>query len=94
MRRLLIDDERNIDADRVARDFDDGIIALKDEGPWDLLYLDHDFGDPDPAKNGYGILCWLEEHTEYLPGNIKLVTSNASVRAKMLMVIDKLYGRL
>lgn len=92
-RALLIDDLRNIKADVVARTYDDGIRALQFMGPFDILYLDHDYGDPDPAKTGYGIMCWLEEHPEFLPGSIFLVTSNPVGLAKMQVVIDRLYNR-
>ena len=92
MRTLLIDDLRNIEADRVARTFDDGIVALRDEGPFDILYLDHDFGDDDPKKTGYGIMCFLEEHPEFLPKKIVCVSSNPPGKAKIEMVIRNLYG--
>lgn len=92
MRRLLIDDLRNISADRVARTFDDGINALENEGPWDVLYLDHDFGDPDPKKTGYGVICWLEENPSKLPAKIVLVTANPVGRQQMATVIERLYG--
>lgn len=61
MRVLLIDDLREIKADRVARTFEDGIKALAEEGPWDILYLDHDLGDENPKHTGYGVMCFLEE---------------------------------
>jgi hypothetical protein len=61
MKTLLIDDLREIAADRVPRTFSEGIQALR-EGPWDLLFLDHDLGDPNPRHTGYDILCWLEEN--------------------------------
>jgi hypothetical protein len=92
MRYLLIDDMRNILCHRIARTFDDGVKALKEEGPWTALYLDHDLGDPDPAKTGYGIMCFLEANPEYLPERIVLVTSNPVGRDNMQVVIDKLYG--
>lgn len=38
---LLIDDQRNLPADRVARTFKEGIDALAEQH-WNLLYLDHD----------------------------------------------------
>lgn len=83
---------RNIPADRVARTFEDGIKALTNEGPWDVLYLDHDLGEEAPNNTGYGVMCFLEANTEYLPGRIELVTSNPVGREKMRVVIEKLYG--
>lgn len=99
-KRLLIDDFRDPDnylADTVARTFDEGIEQLK-KGGWDVLYLDHDLGELDRHgnvciyKTGYGIMCWLEFHQEYLPVSIVLVTSNPVGRRNMQVVIDKLYG--
>jgi len=90
MRTLLIDDLRELKADKTARTFLDGINALK-EGSWDLLLLDHDLGDPDPRHTGYDILCWLEENPQLLPGEIQLVTMNVVGREKMTIVIKRLY---
>lgn len=90
MRYLLIDDMRKMNVDRTARSYEDGICALLQEGPWDVLYLDHDLGDEDPKKTGYGIMCWLETYPEYLPKKIVFVTSNPVGRVNMQRVKDKL----
>jgi hypothetical protein len=90
MKTLLIDDERNLEADRIERTFDGGIAALSEQH-WEVLYLDHDLGDPDPRKTGYGIMCWLECNPQYLPGEIVVVSSNPSGRQYMELVIRKLY---
>lgn len=90
-RVLLIDDIRNLPADRTARTFDDGIEALKNEGPWDLLLLDHDYGDPDPAKTGEGIMKFLEENPQYIPGAISFVTGNPVGRERMRVIRKQLY---
>ena len=92
MRTLLIDDLRDIKADVIARTFDEGINALTNDGPFDILYLDHDLGDPTPSKTGYDVMCFLEANLELLPKKIVLVTSNPVGRQKMQVVIDKLYG--
>lgn len=91
MKTLLIDDIRDIKADRIARTFDDGIFALKEQR-WDVLYLDHDLADPNPAKTGYDVLNWLEANPEHLPVEIFLVTQNPVGREKMLKLIDRLYA--
>lgn len=96
MRVLLIDDLRNIKADRVARTFEDGIKALAEEGPWDILYLDHDLGDEDPKHTGYGIMCFLEEmyfngSPHLRPKEIRKVTSNPVGWNNIQMVINNLY---
>ncbi len=44
MPTLLIDDQRNLPADRVGRTYREGVQALREQR-WDLLYLDHDLGD-------------------------------------------------
>jgi len=91
-RILLIDDERNLEATAIARTYDSGIFLLK-LYTWDLLLLDHDLGCFKDGRewSGYDILCFLEEHTEYLPTKIELVTSNGAVIKKMNQVINKLY---
>jgi len=94
MRVLLIDDIRDLTATVVARNYFDGIDHLKDNGPWDLLLLDHDlasFDDNGREKTGYDIMCFLEEFQEYLPKEIQLVTANPVGRDRMQKVIDKLY---
>jgi hypothetical protein len=93
MRVLLIDDKRDLKANRVARNYHQGIVALKQE-KWDLLLLDHDLGDfhDGTEKTGYDIMLFLEEHPQYLPGKIEIVSSNPVGRRRMQVVIDKLYG--
>lgn len=91
MRTLLIDDLRDIDADVIARTFEAGMYALQNEGPFGILYLDHDLGDDNIANTGYKIISWLEENQEYLPKKIVLVTSNPVGYAQMTTVIKRLY---
>ena len=76
MKTLLIDDMRDIKADVVARTYDEGIESLKTQGPFSKLFLDHDLGEEDPRKTGYGIMNFLEANPELKPGKIILVTSN------------------
>lgn len=93
---LLIDDLREIAADRVCRNYDDAIKALTEEGPFGLCLLDHDlasFDENGHEKTGYDILCFLEANPQYLPDQIMLVTANPVGRQKMKVVIDRLYGR-
>ena len=92
MKSLLIDDLRTFEVDTIARTFDEGIEQLQNN-KWDRLYLDHDLGDEDEYKTGYGIMCWLEGHTECLPKEIEFVTSNPIGRMRMNIVRNKLYGR-
>jgi len=59
---LLVDDQRNLPADLVARTYNDGIEALRERHS-DLLYLDHDLGDFSGVEGreltGYDVPCWL-----------------------------------
>jgi hypothetical protein len=94
MLTLLIDDKRDIEATRVTRNYADGIAALQ-ERQWDVLYLDHDLGDfsgPNGSeRNGYHIVCWLEEHPEHLPKRIVVVSSNPVGRKNIALVLGKFY---
>lgn len=98
MRCLLIDDIRtpdmvSLEEDvQIARTYDQGIECLR-EGNWDILYLDHDLGDPDERKTGYGIMCFLEQNIDLLPKEIVLVTANPVGRKNMQAVIFLLYGK-
>ena len=92
MRSLLIDDFRDLGADVIARTFDEGIAALQQE-PWDILYLDHDLGDPDEKKTGYGIVTWLETHPQYWPNAVQVVTSNPVGRQNIERVLQKYYTK-
>lgn len=91
MKSLLIDDLRCFENVTIARTFDDGLKHLREQ-KWDVLYLDHDLGEDDEFKTGYGIMCWLENNQEYLPKNIEFVTSNPIGRMRMKIVKEKLYG--
>jgi hypothetical protein len=90
-RTLLIDDVRDLPAQLIARTYDDGIRALELMGPWDVLLLDHDLSDADPTKTGSRLMNWLEEHPQFLPNQIRLVTSNPVGRKYMEAVIERLY---
>lgn len=98
-RHLLIDDCRNLGIEYVARTYDAGIEMLK-MGEWDMLWLDHDLGairkcysDRDYELTGYDILCWLEEHPEYLPKKITVVSGNPSGAERMEKLVKKLYAK-
>lgn len=104
MKTLLIDDLRDVDfvnktwnvqVTDVARTFAEGINAIK-AGNVDILLLDHDLGCYDEEGSeltGYKIIVFIESHPEYRPNQIVLVTSNPVGRAKMQVVIDKIYGK-
>jgi hypothetical protein len=88
---LLIDDKRNGNY-VIARTYESGIFLLT-SCKWNTVILDHDLGCFKDGKEytGYDILCFLEEHSEYLPEEITLITANAAVREKMQKLINKLY---
>lgn len=92
MSTLLIDDQRNLPADRVARTYQEGIDALA-ERHWDILYLDHDLGDFSGVEgrelSGYDIACWLEQHPQHLPDRIEIVTSNPVGRRRIEAALEK-----
>lgn len=89
-RTLSIDDERNLGTDRVARTFDDGIKALRDEGPWYAVWFDHDLGEIGPQRTGYDILLWLEQHPQYWPERIHVVSLNPVGKAAMCVVAQRI----
>jgi hypothetical protein len=92
MRTLLIDDFRQLKADFTATTYELGIISLEDYGPWDLLLLDHDLGE-DPPHDGYGIVCWLEQHPQYFPKQVRVVSSNPVGRQNIERVLEKHYTK-
>jgi hypothetical protein len=104
-RVLLIDDVRtevNLpqhaqSIDMIARNYWAGIDALLYLPKWDLLLLDHDLSSFNPGdgkeRTGYDIMCWLEEFTAYLPGEIEIVSANPVGRKRMQLVIEKLYKK-
>lgn len=98
MKILLIDDKRNLEGARIARNFADGIAALQEEC-FDILYLDHDLGDfSGPAHNpeltGYTVACWLEANPEHLPKQLVLVSDNTVGQNKIRLALEKHYGRI
>jgi hypothetical protein len=88
-RYLLIDDQRDYNADRTARTYDDGITALQEE-IWGVLMLDHDLDDPDPTKTGYNICNWLQHNPQWRPKEIQLITSNPAGRSKMALALTNM----
>ena len=69
---LLIDDERNLKADAIART---PVMAKKllQMGGWDGLYLDHDLASYEDT--GYSILTWGLENN-LIPNKVEIVSSN------------------
>jgi hypothetical protein len=95
MKTLLIDDFRDIKTDAVARTFEGGIYELENNGPWDVLYLDHDLGCYDKGGReltGYDIVCWLEWHPRHRPNKVVLVSSNPAGVNRMGLALSNLYN--
>lgn len=92
MATLLIDDQRNLPADRIARTFKEGVDALAAQH-WDLLYLDHDLGDfsgiGGKELTGYDVACWLERNPQHLPDRIEIVTNNPAGRNRIEMALRR-----
>jgi hypothetical protein len=96
MRTLLIDDIRNLEADVIARNYNEGIKQLKHNGSWDLLLLDHDlasFDENGKEYTGYDIMCWLEANIRYLPKEIRCVSDNPVGRDRINKVVQALMRR-
>lgn len=85
---LLIDDVRVMAASRVARTYDEAIAQIKEKTP-DLLLLDHDLGEIEPNKTGYGIVLFLEENN-IKPKEIRLVTANPVGAMKMEAALESM----
>ena len=93
MATLLIDDQRNLPADRIARTYREGIAALAEQR-WDILLLDHDLGDfsgPDGRElTGYDIACWLEENPQHLPDRVEILTNNPAGRRRIELALGRI----
>jgi hypothetical protein len=79
IRELLIDDIRSLGVDVIARTYDDGIKALKEMGPWDVLFLDHDLGCFDEngrEMTGRDIMKFLISNPQLAPKKIICVSGN------------------
>ena len=75
---LLIDDERNLNTEAVARTAQAG-RALLSAVKWECVCFDHDLGE---EESGYDILVWaLAERV--IPNKVQLVTANPVGRKNM-----------
>ena len=109
IRVLLVDDIRTVDVAggrlwanrhtrpifvKTCRTYDEGLEAIKNDGPWDVLLLDHDLADLNiPERTGYTLLCYLEENLDKLPATIEIVSANPVGRQKMSALIRRLYDQ-
>jgi hypothetical protein len=75
----MIDDERNLNVDVIARTSEAG-IKLLEAFEWECLILDHDLGS-DP-KTGYDILVYALEKN-ILPKCVQIITMNPVGRERI-----------
>jgi hypothetical protein len=70
-----------------VRNYGDGIRALRDDDPWDELYLDNDLGR---GGSGYEVLNWLEEPENrcFIPKTIIIISGNADAAKRMKLTCD------
>jgi len=80
---LLIDDERNLNTEVVARTAEAGRKLLA-AGGWECVCFDHDLGS---KESGYDVLIWGLEHG-YIPRRVQLVTSNPVGRQNMRAALE------
>jgi len=80
---LLIDDERNLNTEAVARTAEAGrkLLAV---GGWTCVCFDHDLGGPE---TGYDVLVWGLEGG-HIPSRVQLVTSNPVGRRNMRAALE------
>ena len=80
---LLIDDERNLNTEVVARTAAAGrkLLAL---GDWECVCFDHDLGD---TESGYDVLVWGIKN-DFIPSRVQLVTSNPVGRQNMRNALE------
>jgi len=69
---LLIDDERDLHCDVIARRPDAAKLLLA-QMDWECVCFDHDLGDP--SVSGYDIMKYAIDY-DLLPNHVQLVTSN------------------
>ena len=80
---LLIDDERNLNTEAVARNAASGKRMLE-AGGWECVCFDHDLGE---GESGYDVLVWgLEKGL--IPDRVQLVTSNPVGRKNMRAALE------
>lgn len=78
----------------------DGAIAALKTGKVEYASLDHDlsidaiFGVMEEGeKTGYNVVCWMEENNVLPPNGVAVHSMNPVGKARMLVVLDRLYAR-
>ena len=83
---LLIDDERDIPCDIIARTYGAGVDCLR-RLKLACAIFDHDLGELDDRRNGYDLMLWAVENG-FLPNRVQIITSNPVGRAKMQQLLE------
>ena len=78
MRRILIDDLREIEAEVVCKTAKAAYKELE-KGIFDIYYFDHDLGSTKPGTSGYDVLTWALENEKIPAGAIVYLVSNNPV---------------
>ena len=67
------------------------IDKLKDNGPWDYCFLDHDLGGEVFVKSGkntgYEVAEWLRDNQNKMPGNVIVHSLNPAGALNMISAI-------
>jgi len=96
MATLLIDDQRNLPADKIARTYHERIPALAEQH-WEVLLLDHDLGDYSGLDGreltGYDVACWLEQNPQHVPDRVEIVTNNPVGRKRIGLALGRIRPR-
>jgi len=106
--QLVIDDRRTLGNRELrhrgpvtyARTYDEAKWRLFEamayrRPPWDVVYVDHDLGDPRPGRTGLDLLRWLHEYgrPDRLPRVVRIITLNAQAMLPMARVADQIMER-
>ena len=83
---LLIDDERSLDVDVIARTASAGKEMLKSYRKWECVCFDHDLGME--IDTGYDVMVWAIQN-KLLPNRVQLVTSNPVGRKNMRVALER-----
>ena len=82
---LLIDDERNLNTEVVARTVEAARVILATNIPWECICFDHDLGS---EMSGYDVLNWALSTNNLRTRKIQLVTSNPVGRQNMMNLLE------
>ena len=82
---LLIDDERNLNTEVVARTVEAARVVLQTDIQWERICFDHDLGS---EMSGYDVLNWALSTNNLRTRKVQLVTSNPVGRQNMMNLLE------